>query len=176
MKTLSAHLGRAVVTAAAMSFLVAACGDSGGDASDAAGAGSSFVAVASIDGTDVLADAEGHTLYSAEVEQDGQIRCVDSCTSFWDPVVASHADIDAADTKVKKDLGIVDRPDGESQLTYDGLPLYTFTQEGAGELHGDGFADDFQGTHFVWAAARSDGTSTSSGTSTPADPEGGYDY
>jgi predicted lipoprotein with Yx(FWY)xxD motif len=175
MKTFSSHLRRAVVTAAAMSFLVTACGDNG-DGSDAVVAGSSFVAVASVDGTDVLSDAAGHTLYSAEVEQDGQIRCVDACTSFWEPVIASDTDVDAADTSLRSDLGIVDRPDGDSQLTYEGLPLYTFTQEGAGELQGDGFADDFQGTHFVWAAARADETSNPSGTSTPADPGGGYGY
>jgi hypothetical protein len=34
-----------------------------------------------------------------------------------------------------------------------GLPLYRFTQEGAGQLKGNGFADDFAGTHFQWAAA-----------------------
>jgi predicted lipoprotein with Yx(FWY)xxD motif len=176
MKTFSPHLGRAVVAAAAMSFFVAACGDSGDDGSDAVNAGSSFVAVASVDGTDVLTDAEGHTLYTADVEQDGQIRCVDACTSFWEPVLATDTNLDAADATLKDDLAVVDRPDGKSQLTYDGLPLYTFAEEGAGELQGDGFTDDFQGTHFVWVAARADGTSNPSETSTSSDPGGGYDY
>jgi predicted lipoprotein with Yx(FWY)xxD motif len=176
MKTFSSHVGKAVVAAAAISIFVAGCGDSSDAGSDAVSAGSSFVAVASVDGADVLTDAEGHTLYSAAVEQDGQIRCVDACTSFWDPLIASDADIDAADTTLRNDLGVVERPDGSSQLTYDGLPLYTFTQEDAGELQGDGFADDFQGTQFVWAAAKADESSTPSETSTPANPGGGYDY
>ena len=53
------------------------------------------------------------------------------------------------------------RPDGNEQLTFDGLPLYTFAEEGAGKLDGDGFADDFQGTHFEWKAARTSGSSGS---------------
>ena len=55
------------------------------------------------------------------------------------------------------DLGTVKRPDGGQQLTFKGMPLYTFTQEGAGQLDGDGVADDFNGTHFVWTAATSTG-------------------
>jgi predicted lipoprotein with Yx(FWY)xxD motif len=50
-------------------------------------------------------------------------------------------------------VGVVERPEGDEQLTFNGLPLYTFTQEEAGRLDGDGFVDDFQGTQFEWAAA-----------------------
>ena len=159
-----------------MAGLLASCGDSGAEGSDAGGGGTSLVAVASVDGTEVLTDADGRTLYTAEVEKDGQIRCVDACVSFWKLVGASEADIDAANTALGDDFAVVDRPDGESQLTYDGLPLYTFTEEDAGELRGDGFTDDFQGTHFVWAAATADESSTPSETSTPDDSGGGYGY
>ncbi len=124
----------------------------------------------------MLTDAEGHTLYTAEVEKDGKIRCVDACADFWKPIVASDDDVDAANSSLGDEFGMVDRPDGESQLTYGGLPLYTFAEEGAGELQGDGFTDDFQGTQFVWAAARTDGSSTPSESSTPDDTGGGYGY
>ncbi|MGH3087535.1 MAG: COG4315 family predicted lipoprotein [Rubrobacteraceae bacterium] len=124
----------------------------------------------------MLADAEGHTLYSAEVEKDGKIRCVDTCAEHWRPVVASGDDVDAANSAIGGGFGTVDRPEGESQLTYGGLPLYTFAEEGTGELTGDGFTDDFQGTEFVWAAARTDGSSTPSKLSTPDDNGGGGGY
>jgi hypothetical protein len=66
------------------------------------------------------------------------------------------------------------RPDGDMQLTYDGLPLYTFTEEDPGQMEGDGFVDDFQGTHFEWEAARTDGTP---GPATPDEgDDGGFDY
>jgi predicted lipoprotein with Yx(FWY)xxD motif len=176
MRMLTSNLARPILAAVGVAVLIASCGDGGADGSDAAGGGSSQVSVASVDGTDVLTDAEGHTLYTADVEKDGQIRCVDACASFWEPVIASDADVEAANTTLSDDFGVVDRPDGESQLTYDGLPLYTFAEEDAGELQGDGFVDDFQGTHFVWAAARPEESSIPSETSTPDDSGGGYDY
>ncbi|MFI5626633.1 hypothetical protein ACIA03_24455 [Nocardioides sp. NPDC051685] len=170
MRPSTSHLARAVVAAAATALLAAGCG------SDDGGGGSALVASAKVDGTDVLTDADGHTLYTAEVEKDGKIRCVDACTEFWKPVVASAADVDAANSALGDEFGTVDRPDGKSQLTHEGLPLYTFAEEGAGELKGDGFTDDFQGTQFVWAAARTDGSETPSKSSTPDDNGGGYGY
>jgi predicted lipoprotein with Yx(FWY)xxD motif len=153
-------------------LVLAACG--GGDEGDngnatAADAGAGIVSVQSVDGTDVLVDAEGKTLYSAEVEQDGMILCRDGCTSFWDPVGASAGEADSAAKDLGLDLGVTSRPDGGKQLTFQGLPLYTFTEEGTGQLEGDGFVDDFQGTHFEWAAATTGAGSGSSGSTAPSD-------
>ena len=101
----------------------------------------------------MLADSTGKTLYSAAVEKGGKIRCVAACTSFWQPMLASKAAAEKAAGTLDANLGVVKRPDGEQQLTFDGLPLYTFAEEGTGKLQGDGFADDFKGTHFQWQAA-----------------------
>jgi predicted lipoprotein with Yx(FWY)xxD motif len=134
------------------------------------------VSVANVGGTDVLASSAGKTLYSAAVEKDGTILCVDACTSFWDPMLASSADAKKAAGQLDANLGVVRRPDGERQLTFDGLPLYTFAEED-GKLDGDGFVDDFQGTHFEWVAARTSGGSRSSGSNGPSDNSGGgYGY
>jgi predicted lipoprotein with Yx(FWY)xxD motif len=154
----------------AAALLVAACGSSDDNsvASSAASAGG-LVSVSTVDGTDVLADSAGKTLYTAPVEQDGKILCVDGCTSFWDPVLGTSADAEQAAGELDANLNVVKRPDGESQLTFDGLPLYTFAEEGSGKLEGDGFVDDFQGTRFEWRAART------SGTSAPSNG-GGYGY
>ena len=141
---------------------IVACGGSDDDSgASAAGSSAAIVSVASVDGTDVLADAQGRTLYTAAVEKGGKILCVDACTSFWAPVAASPADARAAASELDADLSVLKRPEGSQQLTLDGLPLYTFTEEAAGQLTGDGFADDFDGTHFEWQAARTDGGSTS---------------
>jgi len=158
-----------VIGAAALG--IAACGSS--NDSGAAASGGGLVSVANVDGTDVLADSAGKTLYSAALEKGGRIRCVGACTSFWKPVLASSADAKKAAAGLDANLAVVMRPDGDDQLTFDGLPVYTFAEEGAGKLQGDGFADDFQGTHFQWKAARTSGDSSGSDNSSPSR---GYGY
>jgi predicted lipoprotein with Yx(FWY)xxD motif len=170
-------LSTLVIGAAALGVM--ACGSSDDDSgAGAAGSSPGIVSVANVDGTDVLADSAGKTLYSAAVEKGGKIHCVDACLSFWDPVPASSADAKKAAGELDANLGVVKRPGGERQLTFDGLPLYTFAEEDAGKLDGDGFVDDFQGTHFEWESARTSGGSQSSGSSAPSDksPGGGYGY
>jgi predicted lipoprotein with Yx(FWY)xxD motif len=152
-------------------FVLAACGggDDNGDATAAsAGASSGIVSMQNVDGTNVLVDSEGKTLYSADVEKAG-IRCTDGCNSFWEPLAASAKQSKTASADLDLDLGTVQRPDGERQLTFDGLPLYTFTEEGAAQLDGDGFVDDFQGTHFEWAAATTGADTAPSGANAPSD-------
>jgi predicted lipoprotein with Yx(FWY)xxD motif len=152
----------------AAALVLAACGggddDDNGSATAAdSGARSSLLSVENVDGTNVLADAEGRTLYTADVEN-GQIRCTGACTSFWEPVEASADEAESASADLDLDLGVVDRPDGSRQLTFKGLPLYSFTEEGPGQLDGDGFVDDFEGTRFEWAAATTGGGPGSTGS------------
>ena len=156
-----------VLSLAIGAVALAACGDEedGGDAT--ASAASSTLSVASVDGTDVLADADGRTLYTADVEADGEILCTHGCEAIWDPALGSDADAQAAADDTGAEIGVVDRPNGKSQLALDGAPLYAFTEESPGELTGDGFADEFEGTDFVWSVA------TASGAAAPASDEGG---
>jgi len=163
----------AVLAVGVAALVLAACGgnDDGGDATAAdAGSGSGVVSVRTVDGTDVLADAQGHTLYSADVEKGGQIKCTGMCTSFWEPTTASAKDAKAASTQLELNLGTVQRPDGGRQLTLEGIPLYSFTEEGAGQLDGDGFVDDFNGTHFVWTVAATDAGSPASSAPSTSSP------
>jgi predicted lipoprotein with Yx(FWY)xxD motif len=159
------------VALAVGALVLAGCGGDDGGGGGGATASTGIVSVADVDGTDVLADSQGKTLYSAPVEKGGKILCVDGCTSFWDPVTATAADARHAASDLSADLGVLKRPGGEQQLTFDGMPLYTFAEEGAGQLKGDGFVDDFQGTHFEWQAVRTDG----GGSSSPSQG-GGYGY
>jgi predicted lipoprotein with Yx(FWY)xxD motif len=150
---------RAAIVAGALGLLVSACGSGGGDsAGGATGASSALVTTTSVDGTSTLADSSGKTLYSANVEANGQIKCLDTCTTFWQPLMATAKQATQASNQIGESFGVVSRPDGGSQLALDGAPLYTFAEEGAGELKGNGFTDDFQGSHFVWSAAGTDGS------------------
>ena len=165
------HAVKVGLAIGAIALGIVGCGGSDSDENAAAGAaGGGIAAVASVEGTDVLVDSEGRTLYTAAVERGGKILCVAGCTSFWEPVVASADDAESAAEDLDADLGVVDRPDGDRQLTFNGLPLYTFAEEDPGQLEGDGFVDDFRGTRFEWEAARA------SGGSGAKSPGGGYGY
>jgi predicted lipoprotein with Yx(FWY)xxD motif len=143
-------------------------GDNGNASAANMGAGSGLVSVQNVDGTNVLVDSQGKTLYSADVERN-QIRCTDGCTSFWDSVDASANQAKSASSDLDLNFGVMKRPDGESQLTFKGLPVYSFAEEGPGQLDGDGFVDDFQGTHFEWAAATTGASSAPSNSNAPSD-------
>lgn len=159
----------------AAALALAACGGSSGDDNATASEpASGVVSVKSVDGMDVLADAQGQTLYSAKVEQSG-VHCMNGCTAIWSPVSATAGQAKAAAADLGLDLGTVQRPDGQSQLTFNGLPLYSFTQEDAGQVEGNGVADEFGGMQFTWAAATTSG-SASSGSDTSNDSSGYSGY
>lgn len=162
----------------AAALALAACGgDEDNGEATAAGMGSGIASIQNVDGTDVLVDSEGRTVYSAEVEKGGRILCTGACTSFWDPVAASPTRAEAAAADLDLELAAVKRPDGAEQLTLKGLPLYTFTEEGPGRLEGDGFVDDFAGTRFEWQAATAGGGSGSADSDMPSPSSpyrGGY--
>jgi predicted lipoprotein with Yx(FWY)xxD motif len=164
----------AVIAAAAVAL--ASCGrdDGGGSSSTTASgdgtASAGGVSIQSIDGTDVLVDSDGRALYSADQEQGGKVLCTGSCNSIWDPVPASEG----AGAPPSLDLGKVKGSNGE-QLSYKGLPLYTFKEEGAGELKGDGVTDSFGGQSFSWHAATAGASGSSSAGGSPgASPSTGY--
>ena len=155
---------------------LAACG--GGSSNSTANTSrpdAGIVSVKKVSGSDVLTSSAGKTLYNTTTEKGGRIRCMGSCLEFWHPVVGSQAQAMKASTSLSATLGTLKRPDGRTQLTFKGLPVYTFAEEGAGKLSGDNFKDAFQGTHFTWRAARTSGSATSSGTSTTSRGNG-YGY
>jgi hypothetical protein len=75
-------------------------------------------------------------------------------------------------------LGSIQRPDnGESQLTYNGKPLYTFRLDsGPGQAHGNNFVDSFGGQTFTWHAATAGGTAPAPATGQPSSAPGYGSY
>ena len=109
----------------------------------------------------VLVDASGKALYTPDEERSGTIRCVGECLTFWLPLEpGSGAPTAGGDVSGK--LGVITRDDGSKQVTLDGRPLYRFSEDPApGKVTGDGFEDDFAGTHFTWRAVKTSGAQTS---------------
>jgi predicted lipoprotein with Yx(FWY)xxD motif len=151
----------------AASLALAACGGAGSSSEPSASAGGDTVAVRSIqDVGNVLVDSSGQALYASDVEADGTVKCTGTCESFWKPLTVDSAKPTAASSGVGK-LAVVKRPDGSRQVTVDGKLLYTFAEDGSGEVKDTGFADDFDGHHFTWNAVLEGGrlASTSGGGS-----------
>jgi predicted lipoprotein with Yx(FWY)xxD motif len=173
--------GAAALTAASL-VLAAACGSgtssNGGGASHVSAAAtqsaSAPVATANIAslGTTVLVNRRGMALYSLSAERNGRFICTDmACLNLWKPVMAPSGGLQGDPVG---SLGTVQRPgNGGMQITYRGLPLYTFVNDHKpGSVAGNGFKD--VGT---WEAAT---TSKGSGTPAPAPAStsggGGYGY
>jgi predicted lipoprotein with Yx(FWY)xxD motif len=108
----------------------------------------------------ILVDASGKTVYTPQQEADGKIKCTGGCLSFWFPVKVSQAATLSAATGVTGRLGEIHRADdGVTQLTYNGMPLYTFHLDQApGQAEGNNFTDSFGGVTFNWHALTPSGS------------------
>lgn len=133
----------------ACAVLLAACG---GDETEAPPAGEgqdvpeeapATLQVADGELGEIIVDADGNTLYMfvPDQEANGEPTCYDDCADAWPAVEA--VDDQAVGEGVDQSLvATVERTDGSTQLTYNGLPLYHFSgDEAAGDTNGQGLND-----------------------------------
>jgi predicted lipoprotein with Yx(FWY)xxD motif len=91
-------------------------------------------------GKTILVNRKGMTLYSLSAETRGRFICTNRfCLSLWTPLLVP-AGTKPAGAHV---LSTIKRPDsGRTQVTYKGLPLYTFNEDSKpGDVKGNGFKD-----------------------------------
>jgi predicted lipoprotein with Yx(FWY)xxD motif len=168
MKRLLISTAVALVVLVALAACGGAGGGDGGNSADASASGSTTVSVAEIgDAGNVLVDANGQALYTSDEEAVGDVICTEACTAFWMPLTIG--DGVPTGSGLPGELGVLERPDGTRQVTLDGRRLYTFSEEGPGEVTGDGFSDAFDGQQFTWHVVNADGTTGSSGDGGDAD-------
>jgi predicted lipoprotein with Yx(FWY)xxD motif len=121
------------VSVAALALLGVAVVSTGGSPVAAADVGSTLKTV-KIGGVDVLANADGLTLYWFAPDTSTSSKCFGSCAIYWPPVSGSPA----AGPGVTGKLGTIKRPGGGLQATYDGHPLYTYIGDrGPGQANGN---------------------------------------
>jgi predicted lipoprotein with Yx(FWY)xxD motif len=118
-------------------------------------------------GRTVLTTTKGRTLYSLSAETNGRFICTGACAaSTWHPLVVPSGVKPTGPVK----LGTIERPEGKTQVTFKGRPLYSFSGDSkTGDVNGEGIKD--VGT---WHAA-----TTSKAASTPEpqpQPEPPYPY
>ena len=141
--------GTAALTAVSL-VLAAACGSgsstNGGGNSNAPAATATATAApvmtaknASL-GATVLVNQRGLTLYSLSAERNGRFICTNmACLNLWHPLLAPSGGLKGDPVG---SLGTIKRPDGGMQVTYRGLPLYTFVNDHKpGSAAGNGFKD-----------------------------------
>lgn len=129
-------------------LLAAGCGSSSSSSSSAAASRSSSAApstAATVDiatkslgklGTILGAGRKQLTVYLFEADKGASSSCSGACASVWPPVTGTPA---AAAGVNASELGTIKRADGSTQVTYNGHPLYYFSNDKAsGEATGQG--------------------------------------
>lgn len=89
-------------------------------------------------GRTILVTTKGDTLYSLSAESNGRFVCTGTCLSIWHPLVVPKTVKPTGPVK----LGTIERPDGRTQVTFKGRPLYSFGGDAkAGDVNGEGIKD-----------------------------------
>jgi predicted lipoprotein with Yx(FWY)xxD motif len=137
----------------------------------------------------LLTTSSGLTLYHYTDEKRGKIDCKGGCAKLWPPLLVTSGKKPTLGRGLRAaKLGTIERPDGRTQVTYNGLALYRYAPDRkVGDVKGQGLAKAWYviapsgkivrrapasaGTPAAPAAPSSDTTPTDT---TPAG--GGYDY
>ena len=131
---------------AALALALSACASSASSSSSAPAAGASSPASAAaasngstlgmttINGTAVVTNSAGKTLYWFVPDTSTASKCTGSCATYWPPVIGAVT----AGSGVTGTLGSITRPDGTTQATYNGHPLYLYIGDnGPGQNNGN---------------------------------------
>jgi len=163
---------------AAAVLAIAACGSSASSSSSppaaaasspAAGSSGTTLKSTTINGTQVLTNSAGFTLYWFVPDTSTTSKCTGSCAAFWPPVKGPAT----AGSGVTGTLGTITRPDGSTQAAYDGHPLYTYAGDSApGQAKGNGL--NVSGG--VWHEVTVSGGAAPAASTTPSAGGGGYGY
>ena len=123
----------------------------------------------------ILVDSKGRTLYVFLADTGTTSTCSGACAANWPPLEVSDTPKVARGAKASL-AGTTERPDGTSQVTYNGHPLYRFEGDRkAGQTNGQG-VDAFGAQWFVLSPAGNDITrqASSSGGSNSGGATSGY--
>jgi predicted lipoprotein with Yx(FWY)xxD motif len=129
-------VGPGLVTVAVVLTACAAPTDPGASGTTApataqadAGAGSVTINTMSTSKGTVLTNAHGYTLYWFAKDTATKSNCNGSCATYWPPVIGKA--VAAAGASLPHSFGTIKRADGQTQVTYDGHPLYTYAGDTA---------------------------------------------
>ncbi len=91
----------------------------------------------------ILADPRGMTLYTYSKDQKGVSNCTDACALTWPPLIAFGQSF--GPPGVTGVLDAITRSDGKKQVTWNQLPLYTYSGDmKPGDTRGNGVGGNWQ--------------------------------
>ena len=173
---------------AALALALSACASSASSSSSTPAAGASSPAssapasasasagtlgMTTINGTAIVTNSKGMTLYWFAPDTSTTSKCTGSCATYWPPVTGPVT----AGSGVTGTLGTITRPDGTTQATYDGHPLYTYVGDtGPGQAKGNGKNLSGGLWYEMTVSGATPATGTSGSTSTSSSSSGGYGY
>ena len=124
------------VSAVALVLLGVAVAGAGGPpgAGPPTGPATAVLKTTTINGTTVLTNGKGLTLYWFAPDTPARSNCTGACAQYWPPLTGRPA----AGPGVTGRVGTIIRPDGSVQATYGEHPLYTYIADTApGQAHGN---------------------------------------
>jgi predicted lipoprotein with Yx(FWY)xxD motif len=125
--------GVGVVSLLALALLGVAEAHAGAPRAAPAGTGVTLHST-EIGGVAVLTNAKGFTLYWFAPDTATTSKCTGSCAAYWPPVFGTPR----AGPGLTGRLGIISRPGGGVQATYDGHPLYSYIGDNSpGQANGN---------------------------------------
>jgi predicted lipoprotein with Yx(FWY)xxD motif len=134
----------------------------------------------------ILVSSTGRTLYHFTSDTRSKVKCTGACAAQWPPLLVSAGAKPAAGPGLAAaKLGVLKRPDGKLQVTYNGFTLYRYAGDAkAGETNGEAVGDTWYAVSsagkLVKAAVATTGGSSGSGygsgygTSTSSSYDSGY--
>jgi predicted lipoprotein with Yx(FWY)xxD motif len=114
-----------LVSVAALALLGAGAATAQSGSGPATAAPGQELRTGTVDGVPVVTDNKGLTLYWFAPDTATSSKCTGSCAVYWPPVYGRPA----AGPGVTGAVGSITRPDGTTQATYDGHPLYTYVSD-----------------------------------------------
>ncbi|HTA34633.1 MAG TPA: hypothetical protein VK721_14530 [Solirubrobacteraceae bacterium] len=86
----------------------------------------------------ILVNSQGLTVYLFKADQGTKSACTGACAGAWPPLVVTGKPTVGSGVNASL-VGTTTRPEGKTQVTYNGHPLYLFAQDHkAGETNGQG--------------------------------------
>jgi predicted lipoprotein with Yx(FWY)xxD motif len=159
----------------ALVALAAGCGSGGGATAatappkTATGAPAT-VGVASASLGQILVDSQGRTLYLFKKDTGTTSTCSGACAAAWPPLLVNGKPTVGSGANASL-VGTTTRPEGKTQVTYNGHPLYLFAQDQKpGETNGQGVS----AFGAAWFALSGAGVQASGTSSSGSSGGGGY--